>query len=150
MTEEHTKQCAAQLLDTLHLMMRTIGPEIKKQNPAECSMKQFRTLISIKMMNGGSVSEVAEHLGATISSASKIVDDLVDNGLIVRETAADDRRRLVLTLTDAGEAAIDNIHLAEVSCVTDRLSSLSKGECAMVNLATELIRSAFIQKASTD
>ena len=51
---------------------------------------------------GASLSEVAEHVGLTLPSVSKMVDGLVTRGLLTRATDPGDRRRLTLSLTPAG------------------------------------------------
>lgn len=53
-----------------------------------------------------SLSELAERTQTDQSSASTVVTRLVESGLVARERAADDARRLVLTLTRAGRAAL--------------------------------------------
>src|SRR5689334_10828910 len=50
-----------------------------------------------------SLADLAAHMGVTASTMSINVDRLERGGYVVRERAEDDRRRLQLRLTDAGE-----------------------------------------------
>jgi DNA-binding MarR family transcriptional regulator len=53
---------------------------------------------------GSSLSEVAEHTLTDQSSVSTVVAKLVDKRLVTRKAAHDDRRRIELRLTAAGES----------------------------------------------
>lgn len=57
----------------------------------------------------GSVSlrELAEHLAIGLSTASVLMKRLESRGLVVRKRDPDDERRLALTLTPEGKAALD-------------------------------------------
>jgi DNA-binding MarR family transcriptional regulator len=60
--------------------------------------------------NGGSVGSagnVAKDFGISKQAASKLIDTLVIRGYIERSTDPDDRRRLLLELTDRGREAAD-------------------------------------------
>jgi hypothetical protein len=39
MTENPSQECAAAVLDTFHLIMRTVGPESHKKSPPELSIQ---------------------------------------------------------------------------------------------------------------
>lgn len=145
MPDDITQQCAAQVHDTIHLIMRTIGPEMRKRAQGELSFQQFRVMKHVEHHSGISLSELATHLGVTISSASKIIDGLVEKGCVARETALDDRRKLVLAITEAGKAVFASMDLQAVACLSEKLASLTPSECAMVNLSMELIRSTLAQ-----
>jgi DNA-binding MarR family transcriptional regulator len=100
--------------------------------------------MSIKRHEGLSLSQAAEHLGATISTASKIIDGLVERGMVFRTTADEDRRKLMLKLTPSGERAVEEIHLKTIANLTGKLETLSPSECAMVELAMGILRSTLI------
>jgi DNA-binding MarR family transcriptional regulator len=71
------------------------------------SMSQFRTLLRVDREPLTSLSAVAEHLGSTLPTVSRIVTGLVDKGLVVRRGDQNgDRRRMSLTLTAQGRAVL--------------------------------------------
>jgi len=142
MAEDTVRQCAANLMGAFHTMMRTVGPEMRKRSPEVLSIQQFRAIKTIEHHKGASLSEIAEHLGANLSAASKLVDGLVERGFVRRETAENDRRKVVLAITDTAQQAVESLDQEAVSCLADRISTLSPGECAMLNLAMDLLRSA--------
>lgn len=144
MTEDLVRQCSTSVMETFHTMIRSVGAEARKRSASELSFQQFRAMKTIEQHSGASLSLVSEHLGATLSASSKLIDGLVDRGLVCRETAEDDRRRLILALTEAGERAIDSVHMEQVSCLAERLTVLSPSECRMLALAMDVLRSALV------
>lgn len=142
MTDDRTWQCAATLMETFHLMMRTVGPEMRRRSSPPLSFAQFRVVKALEHHRGASLSQVAEHLGATLSAASKVVDGLVERGYVQRETAEDDRRKLTLSLTPSGEQVLESLHQEAVSCLAERLTTLSSNECEMLSLAMDMLRSS--------
>ena len=144
MADEPTQQTAANVMETFHVMMRAVGREARKQSTDEVPFHQFRALMTIRHHEGASLSQVAEHLGATLSAASKIVDHLVERGYVRRETAEADRRRLILALTDAGEEAVNSVKLRMHTSLAEKLALLTPGECSMLDLAMDILRSALV------
>jgi DNA-binding MarR family transcriptional regulator len=65
---------------------------------------------------GGSIGDVADYLAVEHSTASRAVSAVLAAGLLTKSSAADDQRRSVLVLTDAGEKAL--------AAVTDRRREL--------------------------
>ena len=92
--------CAREVLDVVPLAMRMIRNQLRKHGAREMSVPHFRTLIFLNRHGGASLSEVADHLGLTLPSMSELIDGLVNCGLATRKTDPDDRRRMILTLTE--------------------------------------------------
>lgn len=67
-------------------------------------MPQFRALGEIERQPGCSLSDVAEAMGLALPAASKCVDALVQRKLVKRATHATDRRRVILAVTEQGQA----------------------------------------------
>jgi DNA-binding MarR family transcriptional regulator len=143
MTANDAQECAAMLLDTFHMVKRTLGAEMKKKRSAlDVTMHQFRAMNIISRNQGVSLSSVSDHMGATISTASKLIDGLVERGYVQRQTAEDDRRRLILQLTDEGSQALGKVHMEAISRLAEKLSCLSPGECAMLKVTMDMLRTA--------
>ena len=74
--------------------------------------QQHQALLAIKAHEGDqaiSVSELANSLLIKTHSAVGLVARLVDRGLVMRRTSERDRRRILLTLTRAGERVLETI-----------------------------------------
>lgn len=73
------------------------------------------------------VMGLATYLGNTTGSASRTVRSLVERGLIVGEPLREDARSVALTLTAAGEAALREDPLNDV---TDALAQIDEDDLA--------------------
>src|SRR5437870_1160225 len=102
--------CASEILEVVPAIMRSIRAEMRSRRAPEVSVPQFRTLALLNRKEAASVSQVAEHLGLTLPSASKLVDDLVDAKLAKRAVDPADRRRVALALTAGGRSKLRTSH----------------------------------------
>jgi DNA-binding MarR family transcriptional regulator len=71
---------------------------------------------------GDSIEEMVRRLGVTRQSFSQLVDALVARGYVTRDPHPDDRRRMVLALTERGTAAADAV-MAGARVVDDQLAA---------------------------
>jgi DNA-binding MarR family transcriptional regulator len=97
--------CSTRLLEVVPLIMRHIRSELRSQAMKELSVPQFRTLMFLRRHPDASLSLVAEHLGLTPPTVSKMIQKLVDQGIIKRNTAPD-RRQVRLSLSSKGISAL--------------------------------------------
>lgn len=138
--------CAQEMLDVVPQIMRAIRAEMRRHRTADLSVPQFRTLAFIDRGDQPSLSAVAEHIGLTLPSMSKIVDGLVARKLVTRETHPADRRRLVLALTRSGQTALATSRRATRACLAEDLATLSDAERANIVRALETLRPLFAAK----
>jgi len=82
------------------------------------SLPQFRALAMVHRQPDASLSAVADHLGCSLPSASRLMQGLVEKGLIKREGCSNDRRQCALAITDVGEDVLNSAWTA----TQDRLS----------------------------
>lgn len=73
------------------------------------TLSQFRTLVVLSQQGGSTVVALAGRLDVNPSSAQRQVDRLVGAGLVARAENPDDRRELVVTLTDDGRQVVDEV-----------------------------------------
>ena len=107
-------------------------------------MPEFRALGFINSHAGASLSDVADHIGLTLPSMSKLMDGLVERKLVTREFDSADRRRVMLGLTGRGRAILDAAHAASQTYLAEVLAALSPSERASVAQAMEALRPLFI------
>ncbi len=141
--------CSAQLLDVVPLIMRRIRREMRRHSMPGLSVAQFRTLIYLQRHPGTSLSEVADFLGLTMPSASKLVDRLVMDKAVSRRIAQD-RRRISLSLTERGQTALELARLEARDQLADSLKPLSPEDLATVTSALEILDKAFSPVSTTD
>ena len=136
--------CADQLLEVTPLVMRRIREEMRRRTMPGLTVPQFRALNYIRRHPRSSLNDVAEHLGLTAPSASKLVQKLVSEKVVVRRVG-DDRRRVRLSLTPSGAAAIALARADTREHVADSLKALSGKDLAGVRDALRLLGLAFSQ-----
>jgi DNA-binding MarR family transcriptional regulator len=82
---------------------------------------QYQALLAIRAASGTgrlTIRDLAEQLQVRHHSTVGIVDQLVSRAAVVREVAPDDRRKILLTLTDKGEEMVQRLappHRQELS-----------------------------------
>src|SRR5437762_10959092 len=94
-----TQACAATLLEALPSVRWFIRRNMRRQRAKGLSVPQFRNLVLLRQYPAATLSLVAEHLGSTLPTASRIVTGLVGRSLIARKACRDDRRQIRLELT---------------------------------------------------
>jgi DNA-binding MarR family transcriptional regulator len=135
--------CARELLEVVPPVMRVIRAEMRSQTAPELSVPQFRVLSYLNRNAGGSLSEVADHIGLTRPAMSVLVDGLVNRRLVTRETDPGDRRRLTLTLTRAGQSLYSAARQHTQARLAARLQTLSPDERAALVASLEQLRGLF-------
>ena len=141
--------CAQEILDVVPTVMRAIRTELRRHRTADLSVPQFRTLAFIDRNADTSLSDVAEHIGLTLPSISKIVEGLVARKFVTRQTHPTDRRRMTLALTTRGQTALQASREATRACLADDLSTLNERQRATIVQAMEILRPVFtVQKES--
>src|SRR5215468_10363075 len=136
-------ECAVQLVETVPLVTRSIRAEMRRNRRDDLNVPQFRTLAYIGRHPGTSLSDVADHIGLTRATMSKMVDRLKARELVVRQEAPDDRRRVCLELTPLGLSTWQSSRKATRSQLAAQLTALSPEERATIVQAMETLRRVF-------
>ncbi|MGZ4447751.1 MAG: MarR family winged helix-turn-helix transcriptional regulator [Nocardioides sp.] len=94
------------------------------------TLTQFRALV---VLSGGAgrtnLNGLADQLAVTPSTALRTVDRLVAGGLATRRENADNRREVLLGLTDEGERTVrevTGVRRQEISSILDRMPVRSR------------------------
>lgn len=136
--------CSAQLLEVAPLVMRRIRSEMRHRTMPGLSIPQFRTLNYLWKRPGASLSDLAAFLGLALPSTSKLVQKLVVQKVVMRR-AARDRRRIRLSVTEQGIAALALAQQETREQLADSLESLTPEELSTVSAALVVLGRAFSQ-----
>lgn len=79
----------------------------KLLKPLGLTATQWRVMIAIWRMGGGTMNELAARSAIDRTTLTRIVDQLVTAGRVMRTTPPEDRRQVRLSLTDEGERLMD-------------------------------------------
>jgi DNA-binding MarR family transcriptional regulator len=74
------------------------------------------------------ISEVAAAIGVDQPRASRLVNDAAERGLVDRAVDPRDARRSVVTITEAGRAALEAARSSRRSAVTEALTGFTDAE----------------------
>ena len=92
------------------------------------SIPEWRVITILALYPGSSASEVSDRTAMDKVADSRAVARLLERGFIKRETHGDDRRRSVLTLTEAGHSVYDEVAPMVLACERQLLSPLDDDE----------------------
>ncbi len=95
-------EAARELLEVVPVIVKDIRSEMRSRRSPDLTVPQFRTLAFVDRNKGTSLSAVANHMGLTLPSTSKLVDGLLARGMLTREDNPADRRRVKLGVTNHG------------------------------------------------
>ena len=93
---------------------------------------QLRALTALRVTPGGNLAQLAESLGITVSTASRLIDRLIAADWVHRRPAPHTRREISLTLTDGGRAVLRQYDDRRVSQLRACLGSLAPDRRAAV------------------
>jgi DNA-binding MarR family transcriptional regulator len=97
------------------------------------SVVQLRALTVLRELGPASLVQLAEGIGVTASTTSRLVDRLVAGGFAERRPSPESRRQIELRLTSEGEATLDRydeLRLDELRAALDRVADDSRAAVA--------------------
>jgi DNA-binding MarR family transcriptional regulator len=134
---------AREILDIVPIIMGTIRTEMRSRRTADLTVPQFRSLLFIARNPGCSLLAVAEHLGLTPPTVSKMVDKMVHNRLVRRKPSTTDRRMIVLTLTPEGQPILEIARNGTQARITETLAALPADKLDLIHQAMNLLSPLF-------
>jgi len=147
MTEKN-RSVAQEVLEVVPAVMRVIRKEFRSQRDPALSLPEFRSLIFINRSPGSALNEVAEHIGLEAPATSKLVEHLVQRGLVKRQEDASDRRRVNLSILPKGRQSIDAAFQHTRLFLTKRFAHLTEGQRRNLLASMEILKTAFSDETS--
>ena len=106
------------------------------------TMAQMRVLMLVSVVGEARMSDLSPKLGISPSTLSSLVERLVEADLAKRREDERDRRNVLVSLTPAGAAVLDNLQELGVRHLRALLAQLDERELHAVNETIELLVSA--------
>lgn len=126
--------------DQRFLYLVRSGPDPWLQ--VELTMPQLKALFLVHGLRSATMGTVASHLGVGLSTATGLVDRLVDQHLVRREDDRRDRRIVRVLPTEEGEALVAQVCSAGQDRMRVLLRRLSLDELRLVADALDLLYQA--------
>jgi DNA-binding MarR family transcriptional regulator len=106
------------------------------------TMAQLKVLMLLSVVGEQRMSDLAAQLGVSLSTATGLVDRLVDGGLAQRREHATDRRSVLISMTAAGTQFMERFQELGAGQLRDLLTRLDTQELALVRRAIEVLLEA--------
>ena len=135
--------CARTVMETVPMVMRFIRRELRDQGALFLSVPQLRALVYLDRCPGTDLSGLADHLGVTAATASAVVNRLVQQGFVNRETHPQKRRHVVLTLTRSGSQRLRLVRETAYSLVRNVLADRSASDLQKIMEGIALLGNVF-------
>lgn len=105
----------------------------------DVTLSQFRMLVVLATAGPQTLRSLADDIGASPSSASRICDRLEQKGLLTRTMATRSRRELDVAITDEGSSIVDRVSAERRAELTRILGEVpDRRRAAMLRSIAEL------------
>jgi MarR family transcriptional repressor of emrRAB len=118
---------AANILGALSLLIQD-RVESAWQTELDLSPMAAAAIVQIDNDPGSSIELIASHIGLTHSATVRLVDKLVERGLVEKDRARKDARAQSLTLSKAGKRVAQQLHAVRNRVIDGLLSDLDPGQ----------------------
>jgi len=118
------------VLEIIPRAMRLIRGEMRQHAKGQLTVPQFRILVRLNKFNTQTHKELAEWMGVTPATLTRMIDTLVKRRLVSRNTGKSDRRITFLNPTATGRALAQKYHDHINSLIRKRIDALSSSDHA--------------------
>lgn len=123
----------------MHKLMADHAPEMAA---IELTMSQVKALYLVIAVGELRMSDLAARLGVTSSTATGLVDRLVELGLVERHEEPADRRQVVIVPTARAEATVEHLRELNSRRMRDMLERVAPADLAVVERALSILDAA--------
>lgn len=143
LNDSNDMQNARTLLEVIPRAMRSIRAQMRDSAKSELTVPQFRVIARLSRIEATN-ADLAEWIGVTPPTMSKMVDILVKRNLVHREAGGSDRRQVRLTLTAQGRQKFDFLSASVQSTIAERLKHLAPSRKAALGSALAILQEVFL------
>lgn len=108
----------------LGIVARSVAPALEV-----VSLPQFRVLVLLSAEGPTRVGQLAERVGANVSTFSRSVDRMVAGGWVLRVENPESRREVLLELTDDGRWLVESVttrRRREIAAVLEKMTTVDR------------------------
>lgn len=114
------------------------------------SLPQLATLLLLEEEGDLSIKQVTEILGRSVSATSRLLDQLVERGMVSRREDEHDRRSKRIAITEKGKMLIATLEQRRADAQIAVMEYYSAEEQAIINRAMTLLAEAGQRRRSYD
>ncbi len=142
--------CARELLDVMPLVMQDLRRTMQGHLAPDLRVPELRSLAFLRQHPGSNLTDLAECIGVSLPSMSKLVDALAFRKLVDRQPDPSDRRRVRLFLTEEGGALLARARKTVKAAFAAKLARLEPGDVDSVAACLEMLRGLFTGSDTDD
>jgi len=142
-------EAARELLEVVPVIVKDIRSQMRSRRSPDLTVPQFRTLAFVDRNKDTSLSAVANHMGLTLPSTSKLVDGLITRGMLTREDNPADRRRVKLGVTNHGLIILETSRQGTLTYLAEKIANINPEDREVIVKAMNALRPVFISGART-
>lgn len=101
---ESSAEISSAFIETLVLIHRNFYRNLTTPVP----LNQFATLMTLRLEKQATLSEIGQRLQISKQQMTNICDKLMQAGLVTKQQDREDRRRILVSMTSAGEKMLDD------------------------------------------
>lgn len=139
------ERCAAAIVETIPLVMHALRLEMSRFGADVATIPQVRMMALIEREPHLPLNRVAEVLLIAQASASTMVERLVQRGLVNRETDAQERRRIRLSLTAEGKAELRRRRRVAAKLMQEYVAPLDEAKLESLTESLMALRELFVR-----
>jgi DNA-binding MarR family transcriptional regulator len=133
-------ELADRLIENIPYIQRRVFSGIKK---GDISRQKMNLLILVRNNNSMPMKYYIKKLRVKKSNFTKLSNELIESGYLVREINPKDRRSIILTITDKGKSIMSRERKDVRNSFYKKIQSLSKEEISNLNNSLETILDIF-------
>ena len=134
-----TEDCAGAVLEAVPAAMWVIRQHMRSHRLPGLSVPQLRVLGFLDRRGPATLSVVAEHVGTTLPSMSRMIQSLVGGQLVKRRLGSPDRRTVCLEIAAKGRRVLNVARKATVKQLAGQIGSLNAREVDRLKEAMNLL-----------
>ncbi len=123
----------------LRLAVMRLSRKVRQQVAEEVTPSQLSVLVSVERSGSPTLGELAAAEQVRPPSMTRLVDALVDSGLLTRKVEPSDRRVARVELTAAGRRAIQRSRSLRTAYLTKKLGRLAPAQLERLEELVELL-----------
>ncbi len=135
--------CAHSIIESVPQLARLMRQDLRLHSAGTFTEPQFRVMAHLFREGKKCLSGLADHLGVSLPTISKLTQGLEARGLVSRERDPEDRRRVLLTLTEEGCTAYAALLRRTENHMVDWIHTFDLDERKQVIGAFNLLIEAF-------
>ncbi|MBE9228505.1 MarR family transcriptional regulator [Phormidium sp. LEGE 05292] len=104
---------------------------------------QFDVIATLGNTNGMSMGEIGEKTLITKGTLTGVIDRLIQKQLVCREIPADNRRSVIVQLTQKGQQVFEQVFPVHIAHLKERFETLEPSELELLKVLLSRLKQAF-------